>query len=152
MDKSHESQPTDGYELLRRLNIGPLNYRSDSIAYGYMRRWTLSFPQGMLRLHKIARSDEDRHPHDHPMDFASLILSGGYVEFQPGQEPRVCKPGTLVLHRAEDLHYVKLIDGPSWSVLITSPRRRRWGFQTEEGWVDASEYDEWLRTHDKVQP
>lgn len=41
------------------------------------RRWTFGCA---IRVHQILRSDNDRHLHDHPWPFATLILRGGYVE------------------------------------------------------------------------
>lgn len=46
----------------------------------YMHRWILRTPWGTLRLHHILRSDDDRHLHDHPFDFTSFLLTGGYLE------------------------------------------------------------------------
>jgi len=40
-------------------------------------RWT--FGCG-IRVHQILRSDSDRHLHDHPWGFATVILRGGYLE------------------------------------------------------------------------
>jgi len=33
-----------------------------------------------IYLHHILRSDKDRHLHDHPWDYSSIILKGGYFE------------------------------------------------------------------------
>lgn len=120
-------------------------YRHDKIDFDYMERWTLTTPLGQVRLHHILRGDDDRHFHDHPFDFVSLILAGGYMEHRPGKPQRVCLPKTLVRHRAEDLHYLKLLGGrPAWTLVFATPKRREWGFATEEGWVDARDYDVWL--------
>jgi hypothetical protein len=44
----------------------------------YMRRYIFRTPWFTLRLHHILRSDDDRHLHDHPFDFTSFLLTGGY--------------------------------------------------------------------------
>lgn len=136
---------TDGRTIFRRWRFFGFEYRSDLIAHDYMRRWMLKTPWGMLRLHHILRGDEGKHFHDHPMDFTSLILKGGYTEYCPGQEPRRCLPGDVVSRKAEDLHYLKLIDSSAWTLLVTSLFRREWGFSTEDGWVIAGEYDAWRK-------
>lgn len=42
----------------------------------------------------------------------------------------------LVFHFAEDLHrIVALPEGPVWTLVVTGPYERRWGFQTPSGWV-----------------
>ncbi len=126
----------------------------------YMRRWILRTPFGMLRLHHILRSDTDRHLHDHPFDFVSFLLTGGYHEAVPcphcdrfdGTNDGCyrCKEGlktqywprfSVVRKRAEDLHRLTL-DKPIWTLVFSGLKRREWGFQTENGWVPASNYQE----------
>lgn len=121
-----------------------IEYRSDLIAHDYMRRWVLRTPWFMLRVHHILRGDNERHFHDHPMDFVSLILRGGYVEFTPNNPPRICRPGAIVSHKAEDLHFLKLRGQSAWTFLITGQYRREWGFQTEDGWIPADAYDAYI--------
>lgn len=126
-----------------RLRFLGCELRSDLIGGDYMRRWVLRTPIGMLRIHHILRSDDDRHFHDHPMDFVSFIVRGGYVEHRPGKEPAVCQAGSVVVRRAEDLHALKLLGRSAWTLVFTGPVRRRWGFQTEGGWIDADVYAAW---------
>lgn len=151
--RKHRSGATAGRVLYRRWRLGVFEFRSDLIARDYMRRWTLTTPWGMLRLHHILRSDARDHYHDHPMDFTSLILRGGYVEHRPDHEPQRYLPGDVVRRRAEDLHYLELIGDSAWTFLVTGPIRREWGFQTEDGWIVAGEYDGWkaLRELAKVR-
>lgn len=119
----------------------------------YMRRWILQTPWGSLRLHKILRSDDDRHLHDHPWDFASLVLGPGYVELGPCRHgpafssnhrcrfyPRVFSRWGVNRKRAENAHAVVLPWGPVWTLVWTGRERRAWGFHTEAGWVDRREY------------
>jgi len=113
--------------------------------------------KGAIFLHNIRRSDNDRHMHDHPWDFTSYVLAGGYYEQLPGAEVvdlagNVSKPGRKVypgmeLHNpAEHLHKVELWRNPdgspmrAWTIVKAGPARRIWGFQTEEGWVDYKTY------------
>lgn len=137
---------TDGRLLYRRWRLGGFEYRSDLISHDYMRRWTLTTPWGAIRLHHILRGDHDRHFHDHPMDFVSLILRGGYIEHRPeGRESRRCTPGMIVIRRAEDLHRLSLLGTDAWTIVLTGPLRRPWGFLTEDGWIVAGAYDKWKR-------
>jgi hypothetical protein len=119
-----------------------VEYISDLISADYMRRWQLRVGKlGALRLHHILRGDSDRDFHDHPMDFTSLVISGGYVEHTPDREPRKFLPGDVNRKRAEDLHRLELIGDDAWTVVVAGPFRRDWGFQTDDGWVAAGEYD-----------
>lgn len=71
--------------------VGWLMRRAQAHPYeplpGYMNRWWLVAPGSFLsrflplmRFHEILRADDDRHPHDHPWAFRSLILRGYYTE------------------------------------------------------------------------
>lgn len=124
---------------------------------GYMQRWFLS-PEDrasyhlngpVRRLHKILRSDNERDLHDHPFDYTTIILAGGYLEETPlspsvPNGPRRSQwhgPGSVLVRRAEDLHRLVLPEGQTCTTLfITSPRRREWGFHTPTGWVDWRSY------------
>src|SRR4029077_8960861 len=122
----NKSDVTDGHVVYSRWRFLGFEWRSDLIAIDYMRRWTIRTPWGMLRLHHILRSDHDRHFHDHPMSFASLILTGGYIEYRPGGISRCCWPGSVVFRRAEDLHRIELLKESAWTLVVTGPIRRQW--------------------------
>lgn len=100
----------------------------------YMKRWILSTPWGTLRIHKILRSDKDRHLHDHPWDFTSFILKGRYIE-HTAAGGREFRPGSVNRKRAEDLHRLELRHGPVWTFVVSGPVRRKWGFVTAKGWI-----------------
>lgn len=112
----------------------------------YMRRWILRTPWGTLRIHHILRSDEDTHLHDHPFDFTSFLLSGGYVEVVPVNGPhskfaylQVWPRFSIVRKKAEDAHRL-ILQRPVWTFVISGPKRRSWGFHTEHGWVNHRDY------------
>lgn len=142
------SDKTAGYTLFRKLEWRGFGYRHDLISGDYMHRWVVKTPWFLNRLHRIMRGDRDRHFHDHPFDFVSLIVRGGYIEYTPDKEPRIFRPGSINIKRAEELHYLKMLDGETWTILLTGPYRRDWGFATEEGWVKADQYDAWLAEKD----
>ncbi len=114
----------------------------------YMHRWLLRTPWGTLRVHHILRSDDDRHLHDHPFDFTSFLLSGGYVEESAAglEEPHGSMRKSqrwprfsIVRKRAEEAHRL-VLERPVWTFVISGPKRRSWGFHTESGWVNHREY------------
>ena len=125
-------------------------YRSD--IHDYMHRWIFSTPWGMLRLHHILRSDDDRDLHDHPADFASLILAGGYQEVVHGKlAVNVYGPFSVVRRKAEDLHrimlnkyfdHIKDCEVSAWTLVWMHPRRREWGFLKEDTgeWIHHDKY------------
>lgn len=122
-------------------------YRQDIAHFGkpYMRRWIVRTPLGMLRLHHIVAPDGDRHLHDHPFSFVSLVLRGGYIEERPsrGVAPHVAdeaarsiterSAGSIAYRRAADAHRIRQVErGGCWTLVATGPLFRRWGF-----WVPA---------------
>jgi hypothetical protein len=61
--------------------------------------------------------------------------------------------GSLAFRRAEAPHRIQLwarprftadrivYDNlPAWTLVVTGPARRRWGFHSLDGWIDAEEY------------
>lgn len=114
----------------------------------YMHRWIFRHPWGTVRVHHILRSDADRHLHDHPFDFTSILLTHGYEETR-FYDPKVLesKVGrwwprwSIVRKRAEDAHLLRL-DRPVWTLVFSGPKRREWGFHTERGWVHHRDYSD----------
>lgn len=124
-----------------RLKLGPLEFVSDTVGSGVIDRWIIHYRSvGALRLHRINKSDMDRDYHDHRFDFRSLILWKGYREHTPSGS-RIFRPGSVVRHAAEDQHRLELLNGPAWTIQISGPQRREWGFSTPDGWVDSENYD-----------
>lgn len=112
----------------------------------YMHRYIFRTPWFQIRLHHILRSDEDRHLHDHPFNFVSFLLSSGYWEETPlivnglmGRQRRWCPRFSFVRRLAEDLHKLTLVE-PTWTLVFAQLKRRDWGFQTEDGWVNNRLY------------
>lgn len=95
-----------------------------------------------IYLHNIKRSDDPRAPHDHRSFTISWILKGGYVEhlFWRHYE-RVQKwrgAGDIVFRSPWTAHRLDLPNHPveeTWTVFITLPRLRTWGFWCRKGWV-----------------
>jgi hypothetical protein len=93
--------------------------------------------QGSARYHHILSSDP-QDMHDHPWDFITTILSGSYVETTTDSE---CEygPGSVLVRRAEHLHRLT-ISSPVWTMVVTSPARRSWGYQVGARWVPWQSY------------
>ena len=105
----NESGVAGEHDVYFRFRALGCELRSDLIGGDYMRRWTLRTPIGMLRLHHILRGDDDREFHDHPFDFTSIILAGGYVEHRPGGESKVYLPGGEGVLKHEDIERLEVI-------------------------------------------
>ena len=116
----------------------------------YLRRWWL-LPRNRwfnVYLHQFCRSDDDRALHDHPWLFnASWLLDGSYIE-QTAAGRFVRNQGAFKLrlgpapHRVEllrdygcsSLHNLFISERPCWTLFITGPRVREWGFACPNGW------------------
>ena len=87
-------------------------------------------------LHEIHRADDDRDKHDHPWNFLSLLLTGGYVEEYKGRM-KWRWPLSVARRRAEDAHRIAYVtQTPKTRTLVfVGKRRREWGFHTKAGWT-----------------
>lgn len=113
----------------------------------YLRRWWL-IPRNRffnIYLHQFLRDDDDRALHDHPWVNASFLLEGRYIEHTIAaggvNRQEVCRVGDFRLRRSRTAHRIELIGGqPCWSLFITGPRIREWGFHCQNGWVHWREF------------
>lgn len=122
---------------MRILTIGENLGREDC---PYMKRWVLNLGLFSIRLHHWYRSDDDRHMHDHPWSFLGLVLKGSYDDITSNGSVTL-KAGKLFYRKAKHLHYVKVPKGRDcWTLLLTGPVIRKWGFQVGDKWRKANKY------------
>jgi len=115
----------------------------------YLRRWWLlpRNPLFNIYLHQIIRSDQDRELHCHPWWNLSIILRGLYYERMPLDRKQSAEldedccidklraPMDVVIRRGGDRHRLIVDGAPCWSLFITGPRYRTWGFHCRKGFV-----------------
>lgn len=114
----------------------------------YLKRWYVipRNPVFNVYLHQILRSDDPRALHDHSYWNVSFIIKGGYWEVRPGPEPDSLAtywrgPGTVIARLAKSPHRLEVMrDKPAWTIFITGPRFREWGFHCPKGWRHWSEF------------
>lgn len=109
------------------------------IAPEYMERWFM-IPRNRffnIYFHRFMGSDAPT-PHDHPWFSFSLILKGSYIEHTP-EGDYIRTEGDFTFRMPTALHWIE-IDKPVYTLFITGPRVRRWGFQCKNGWMDFREY------------
>jgi hypothetical protein len=119
----------------------------------YLRRWNL-IPRNSIfniYLHAILR-DDDAVLHDHPYASVSLCLAGRLEEnysLRPADTAhwhhapnarRAVLPGDVVWRSARMAHRLVVRDPNTWTVFITGPRVREWGFWCPRGWVPWRSY------------
>jgi hypothetical protein len=106
---------------------------------------------GRIYLHQFVRSDYDRHLHDHPWSFTSVMLRGSYREWAdyrqlPHKERtkwwtmwtewplcyRDFKAPCIIRRGAGWRHKLELRDEPKpWTLVFVGPKVRDWGFLTD---------------------
>lgn len=112
----------------------------------YLRRWFVIPRNSVFNayLHQFVRSDDDRALHDHPWWNVSLLLYGEYVEHtMPQGGVNIRKryvAGDVKFRGAKYAHRVELTNGPCWSLFLTGPRIRTWGFHCPSRWVPWQEF------------
>lgn len=106
----------------------------------YMRRWWI-IPRNRwfnIYLHEFLGSDEDRAHHDHPWFNLSILISGQYTEVsikRGGTERRVLRQTPAFKFRSPWAAHRIEIDRPCWTLFITGPVVRTWGFHCRKGFV-----------------
>ena len=110
------------------------------IGADYLRRWWVIRRNRLANayLHNIRRSDDDRALHDHPWANCSILLDGSYVEHTieaGGIHRRVVRAaGDVVFRLPGAAHRLEIADGPCWTLFLTGPTVRSWGFHCPKGW------------------
>lgn len=130
--------------LRERVIHGVLNrlfQRRDIVLDGdlYLRRWFIAGlgTDCQVFLHAIRKPDSGRDLHDHPWDFSSRVVWGGYTEHVEtyGEDGRSDYSGAFVHARgdefdamAEHTHRVTSVKPFTFTLVKTGPARRVWGF------------------------
>lgn len=103
----------------------------------YMIRWAIVDGKGAgnnVYLHKFLRNDEDRALHDHPWDSVSVLLSGRLREIDAeNPKGRIIRAGEI-RHRPADYAHRLIVEEQGFSLFITGPKVREWGFLCEASW------------------
>jgi len=137
------------HRWLRTLLSGKPHFVIGSGENPYLLRWFL-IPRNTklnIYLHKFLQSDDDRALHDHPWWFFSFIIRGGYHEETPNGEELRMAP-SVAFRPATHVHRVQLIDVkgggelPTWTIIVTGPKIRHWGFWCTKGFRVWEEFDE----------
>jgi len=143
--------------LLEKLNRKRII--KDRFGRDYMHRYYLCFKEKInafdpvktypnIFIHKLILSDEDRDVHDHPWNYCTIILAGGYWEWTPhfnstgvkiGELSKWRGPGSIIIRKANTFHRLEMYN-PTWTLFMHGWRTREWGFLTKSGWVDRIKY------------
>lgn len=106
-------------------NIGP----------DYLLRWHMIPRNRFLNiyLHCILKDDDDRALHDHPWYTLSWCMRGELLEY--AHDMRIIRPSIIPRYRSATFaHRLTVRSGPVWTLFITGPKVREWGFHCPKGW------------------
>lgn len=134
-----------------------------------LHRWTLHLGGCKLMLHHFMPKTTDPDIHDHPWPFWILVLRGSYDDIVPcpkckgervtGDDGtrysrcyRCAGSGTVLgevmrapkLRRrgATHMHRTRTYAEGAWTVVLTGPKRRPWGFWRDSRWWPFKAYEE----------
>lgn len=131
--------------VVKKAQSRPPNFVVGPREVPYLRRWWVipRNPVFNIFVHQFLASDDDRALHDHPWWSWSLLLKGTYVEHtieEGGIHLRITyTPGSFHFRRGRFAHRIEIVPHKHpccWTLFITGPRYREWGFHCpEQGWV-----------------
>lgn len=112
----------------------------DDPADPYLRRWWV-IPRNRwfnIYLHQFLKNDDDRALHDHPWVSLSIAIDGHMIEVyrhRSGVDAyRQVARGAIIFRRPRFAHRM-LVKNPAWTLFITGPVVREWGFLCPGGWT-----------------
>lgn len=114
----------------------------------YLTRWRLiETPWFSIYLHRLDGPDSRPTLHDHPWNFTSLVLRGGYIERRLDPMTRNVHEHRVVRRwnrmRTHDAHAITtLLRVPTWTLLLVGPRRRTWGYLERTRLADRTVWTE----------
>jgi len=100
-------------------------------------------------LHGIYAADQDKHLHNHPWDYFSLILKGTYLE-ETENGINTMSPGSYAKRDGTKFHKIqKLLTPVVYSLFISSKPKREWGYKVNDEFVQHEKYRE-LKNSNKL--
>lgn len=100
----------------------------------YLTRWrVIRTPWAAIYVHRFDGPDPRPTLHDHPWNFTSIVLRGGYVERRLNAETLEVDEAHTVRRvnrvRAAEAHSImRLLRVPTWTLMLVGRRTRTWGY------------------------
>ena len=106
----------------------------------HFKRWSIWSTRWFnIYLHQINEADLDEDMHDHPWSFWSIILWGGYQEQL--KDSLVNRRFLHMAYRKKNTpHKILRLFRRTWTLVVTGPGDRVWGYDTDKGWKDFKTY------------
>ena len=102
----------------------------------YMKRWYILPRNPILNvyLHQFLHDDDDRALHDHPWPSVSICVKGRLRDITESRR-REIGFGGVAIRRSTHAHRIELLTPTAWTLFLTGPTLREWGFHCPQGWV-----------------
>lgn len=165
METKENDQPKEGeqvtgqrsprWALMKRMTI-PCH---DGLVY-LARLRIVQTPWFGVYLHDIFEPDGDRDPHDHPWNFTSIVLRGGYtevihpvphVDLRLNRYYRTWKRWSWHKMSTDQAHRICDLEPGTKTLILCGRRSRTWGFFTDEGWMEWSAYEKWIKAQKEAE-
>ena len=115
----------------------------------HFRRWRiLSTPWFKICLHGIYKADEDKHLHNHPWSFISIVLKGSYTERLPNSKLNPRFPMGLAYRKKDQYHKIEDLHSPAvYTLNLMWGFRETWGYDVNGKFIDHETYRDMKRTN-----
>lgn len=107
----------------------------------HFRRWQILKTRWFsIWLHGIYAADTDKHLHNHPWDFKSIVLKGSYTE-QTENGNIEQTPGKFNSRNGSNFHKILELKSPVvYTLFIVSTVKRIWGYKVDGVFIQHDEY------------
>lgn len=105
-------------------------------------RWKIfSIGNFSVNIHKICKADEDKHLHNHPWNFMSIVLKGGYIERLQSGKANLRTFLNTAIRRAEKFHKIdEMVTKTVYTLNFMWGERKEWGYDVGGKFVQHEEY------------
>lgn len=94
-----------------------------------------------LYVHTIHRADEDKHPHSHPWNFVTVVLSGAYLACDANGRATPKGPGAFSFMSRHGFHKIgAILSGPVKTLFLAYGKRSPWYYLVGGDKVESTEY------------
>ena len=103
-------------------------------------------PMFSIFYHRFYLPDKDRALHDHPWNFATVLLTGSYsetIKTHPYAGPKDFarhSPG-IYFHPSKHFHRINTLLGTVRTLVFIGAKHKNWGFLENNKWVHHSDYE-----------
>lgn len=93
-----------------------------------------------LYVHFIYQADKDKHLHNHPWNFLTMVLRGKYYVMLPNSV-EIKRPGSLSFMTRKGYHKIAFVVGPPVVTLFLAVGKwTPWGYDVDGKHIDSVEY------------